>query len=177
MNRFLCFCVLLVVSSTSFAEGPLSESGIRTSIFALQFPPGWKLQEEKAPVPLRGPHGELMLISPILPAPNSKGPSGIETSREMQEFWRGKIKQALSSSVSRDNMTVTQPFEETKVSGLPFFMAASRDAKQGAFLGAYGLIGKNGVVFIVTVEGWLQDETTARAATEQMIKTIKWHAK
>ena len=58
--------------------------------------------------------------------------------------------------------------------GLPFFIAKSEDDQRGSFLSCYGLVGRGGAVFIITVEGWLRNKSTAEAAVESMIKNIVW---
>jgi hypothetical protein len=57
---------------------------------------------------------------------------------------------------------------------LLFYSAKTENSKSKAFLAAYGLIGKKGAVFIVTVEGWLKDKDTASLAIEKMLANIQW---
>ena len=175
MLRLFTLLLLLASSAAAHADSFLSEKGITTPAFTLRFPAGWKLLEKRAPVPVQGPNHEMMLISPIMPAPDAK--QGMENSEELADFWRDKIKSALSGSVTQEGMMVVQPYRESEIDGMPYFVAAARVPKDGVFLGSYGLIGKNGVVFIVTVEGELKDEAKAKSVTESMLKSIQWHLK
>lgn len=176
MHRFIFTLLLCLASFASAAAEPLSESGLKTSIYSLSFPEGWKLEKKAIPIPLRGPHGEMMLISAIMPDPNKQLPTSINDD-DLRKFWREKIHDALTSVVSQEGMQITQRFKETQVNGMPYISVASRMAKKDAFLAGYGLVGTHGVVFIVTVEGWSKDESSARKAAENMLKSVRWDVK
>ena len=87
---------------------------------------------------------------------------------------RERIRQFLVGATSQQVMKPIEPFIERAVQGLPIFTAKSQDEQRGSFLSCYGLVGRAGTVFIITVEGWLRNKSTAEAAVEGMIKNIVW---
>jgi len=117
------------------------------------------------------------LISVAMPAPGDSNAGKMAGTSTMTDFWKEAIRKALVGAISQQGMKTTEPFTEKSMQGLPFFTAKSENEQRGSFLSCYGLIGRGGAVFMVTVEGWLKDKATAEAAVEGMFKSIVWKRK
>ena len=111
-------------------------------------------------------------MSIAMPAPGDRNDSRLVGTQQMAQFWKERIRRALVGATSQQGMKATEPFTEKVMQGLPFFIAKSEDDQRDSFLSCYGLVGRGGAVFIITVEGWSRNKSTAEAAVVSMIKNI-----
>jgi len=168
---------ILVIFVTAAAPVAAEDSALETSVFRLQLPNGWNKEGQSTPLRARGPNSEVLLISVAMPAPGDSNAGKMAGTSTMTDFWKEAIRKALVGAISQQGMKTTEPFTEKSMQGLPFFTAKSENEQRGSFLSCYGLIGRGGAVFMVTVEGWLKDKATAEAAVEGMFKSIVWKRK
>jgi len=176
LRRFALHTALLILVFSIGATAPVLavDSVMETSIFRLELPAGWKEEGRSTPLRVRGPNSEVLLISVAMPAPGDANVDRMIDTKQMVQFWKEKIRTSLVGATSQQGMKPTEPFTERAVQGLPLFTAKSQDEQRGSFLSCYGLVGRGGTVFIITVEGWLRNKSTAEAAVEGMIKNIVW---
>ena len=168
---------ILMISIAVAAPVAAQDNALETSVFRLELPRGWNKEGESTPVRARGPNSEVLLISVAVPAPGDSNASKMADTKPMTDFWKEGIRKALVAATSQQGMKTTEPFTETSMQGFPFFTAKSENEQRGSFLSCYGLIGRGGAVFMVTVEGWLKNKSTAEAAVEGMFKSIVWKRK
>jgi hypothetical protein len=164
----------IVIGSLAAVPVLSDERAIETAVFRLELPRGWKGGGQGTPLRLRGPNSEVMLVTVAMP-----GAAGVDAriakSQQFVGFWRDGIRKALVGGVlEKPGMKTVDPFTERKLQALPYFKARAQDEVHGIFLSGYGLIGRGGVVFLVTVEGRLKDKAGAEAAAERMLKGIVW---
>ena len=166
-----------MISFATAAPVPADDSVLETSIFRLELPRGWNKEDGGPPLRARGPNSEVLLISVAMPAPDSNNANRMAETQVMMDFWKERIRKALLGATSQQGMKTTEPFTESSMQGLPFFTAKSQNDQRGSFLSCYALIGRGGAVFIVTVEGWRKNKSTAEAAVGDMFKAIVWKGK
>ena len=172
----LALALPLVIVISSLAAVPVlsDEHAIETAAFRLELPRGWKGGGQGTPLRLRGPNSEVMLVT--IATPDAAGVDArVAKSQQFVGFWREGIRKALVGGVlEKPGMKTVEPLTERKLQALPFFRARAQDEVRGIFLSGYGLIGRGGAVFLVTVEGRLKDKAGAEAAAERMLEGIVW---
>jgi len=174
MKRIVSVIFLLFVAAPAVSAGMLQEDGIETHLYTLKYPDGWRLESKALPVAVQGPDSEIMLITPALPAPDSEATDKMKDTDAMYEFWRERIRRVIEQSISEENMTIVEPYQESAIGSLPLLSGCSHTTSDKSFLCVYGLIGKGGAVFLITVEGLLKHEKNARDETVNMLKSIEW---
>jgi hypothetical protein len=165
----------LVVCFLAVAPVVAQERTIETALFRLELPKGWKTDGQSTPRRVRGPNSEVMLITIAMPDPAGVNANWMAETKEVERFWREGIRRSLVTGVAqKKGMKQTEPFTERTLKGLPCYTAKSQDDQRGIFLSGYGLIGRRGVVVLITVEGSLKDRPTGEAAAERVLKNIVW---
>jgi len=170
-----CLALLLLACAAWAADPPAGDPrAIEGETFRMALPKGWQVQNWGPPAEVHGVQGEVMLVSAVVPDREHGAGDDPSQSKAYRKFWRERITHALKGISAEPGMQPSQPLTETQLQGQPFFASAAHDPTRHTFVQAYGLIGRAGTVFLVTLEGPIAADAGARKAVRSMFEGIHW---